>query len=496
LSNSSIVLDRRRAGVLLHLTSLPDGLGNGDMGHAAYRFIEFLQAVGVSVWQMLPLGPTHGDDSPYQSLSIHAGNPLLISLDWLADRGWLDSERPRSPSDSADEVRRRCLDEAFLAFTKRHGNPGSVDYQAFIRKHGHWLEDYALYVALKRDFSEKSWQDWPKPLRKREPEAMREAADRLRPAVDQVKFEQFIFFTQWAEIRAYANRRGIRLFGDMPIFVAEDSADVWAHQEYFDLDGTGRPRTVAGVPPDYFSATGQRWGNPQYNWKRLGENGFDWWIERLKTQLSLFDWIRIDHFRGFEAYWEIPASENTAMKGRWVKAPGDSLLAKILETFSNLPLVAEDLGIITPEVEQLRDKYGLPGMKILQFAFDSDATNPYLPHNHIPNSIVYTGTHDNNTTTGWADSLSREQRARIRDYLGRHGGSIAESLMRSAMSSVARLAVLPMQDVLDLGADHRMNTPGTVQGNWQWRFSWSQLSEEKIARLTHWVELYGRSSDG
>ncbi len=493
MSESSAVLDQRRAGILLHLTSLPDSPGNGDMGHAAYRFIEFLEAAGVSVWQMLPLGPTHADGSPYQNLSIHAGNPLLVSLDWLTDRGWLNAGRS-SDSDCPSEIRYRSLREAFLAFSSGQADPLREDYQTFVREQRYWLDDYALYIALKREFSGKSWRDWPKPLRTREPQALQAASEPLQTTIDQAKFEQFVFFRQWAEIRAYANERGIRLFGDMPILVAEDSADVWAHQEYFDLDDQGRPRVVAGVPPDYFSATGQRWGNPQYDWKRIEANGFDWWIDRMKTQLSLFDWIRIDHFRGFEAYWEIPATERTAVTGRWVKAPGDALLAKIRATFHHLPLIAEDLGIITPEVEQLRDKYELPGMKILQFAFDSDAENPYLPHNHVLNSIVYTGTHDNDTSAGWADSLKREQRARIRDYLGCDRDLITHALMRCALSSVARLAVLPMQDVLDLGAGHRMNTPGTSEGNWQWRFSWSQLSEEKIDRLAKWVRIYGRSA--
>ncbi|MGH8550368.1 MAG: 4-alpha-glucanotransferase [Methylococcales bacterium] len=493
MSKPTTVLDRRRAGILLHLTSLPDGFGNGDMGLAAYRFIEFLEAAGASVWQLLPLGPTHADGSPYQSLSSHAGNPLLISPDWLSDRGWLKFNRRPAPPDAPNEVRHRCLHQAFLAFTGDRGKAVNADYQDFIGRHGYWLEDYALYIALKQSFAGKSWQDWPEPLRFREPQALQEVSGRLRARIEEVKFEQFVFFSQWAEIRAYANHRGIRLFGDMPIFVAEDSADVWAHQEYFDLNDQGRPRVVAGVPPDYFSATGQRWGNPHYHWTRLKQNGFDWWIDRIRTQLALFDWIRIDHFRGFEACWEIPATEPTASSGRWVKAPGDALLAKIQESFDPLPLIAEDLGIVTPEVEQLRDQYGLPGMKILQFAFDSDAENPYLPHNHLPNSIVYTGTHDNEPSVAWADSLSSEQRARIRDYLGCDRTPIAHLLMRCALSSVARLAVLPMQDVLDLGIGHRMNRPGTLEGNWQWRFSWSQLSDEKIARLAHWIRLYARS---
>lgn len=493
MSSPSKLFDRRRAGILLHLTSLPDGIGNGDMGYSAYRFIEFLASAGVSVWQMLPLGPTHADGSPYQGLSIHAGNPLLISLDWLADRGWIPFQETPPASDSAQEFRYRCLERAFHAFASEPEDPFQEAYREFSHEQKDWLDDYALYVALKREFSGKSWQDWPEDLRRREPRAIQAASGRLESRLEQARFEQFVFFSQWAEIKGCANQRGIYLFGDMPIFVADDSADVWAHQEYFDLDENGRPRVVAGVPPDYFSKTGQRWGNPHYHWKRMEENGFGWWIDRIRTQLALFDWLRIDHFRGFEAYWEIPAAEQTAMNGRWVEAPGDALLSKIEETFDHLPLVAEDLGIVTPKVEELRDKYGLPGMKILQFAYDSDAGNPYLPHNHVLNSAVYTGTHDNDTSVAWAESLSPEQRARVRDYLGCERGPIAQWLMRSTLASVARLAVLPMQDVLDLGAGHRMNLPGSTEGNWQWRFSWSQLSPEKINRLAHWIELYGRT---
>lgn len=492
LPKISSVLDRRRAGILLHLTSLPDGLGNGDMGHAAYRFIEFLDSIGVSVWQMLPLGPTHADGSPYQSLSIHAGNPLLISLDWLADRGWLNLSEAPTDWDSPKDFRYRCLRQAFLAFKSDTMHSGHVDYQAFVDKQGFWLHDFALYVALRQDYFGKSWQDWPDPIMNREPEAVDEASERLVSTIDQIKFEQFIFFTQWAEIRTYAHEKGVLLFGDMPIFVAEDSADVWAHQEYFNLDKLGRPKFVAGVPPDYFSETGQRWGNPHYNWIRMQEDGFKWWINRLRTQLSLFDWVRIDHFRGFEAYWEIPAEEQTAVNGRWVKAPGDALLDKVQETFEKLPLIAEDLGVITPKVEALRDKYGLPGMKILQFAFDSDAENAYLPHNQLPNSVVYTGTHDNDTTAAWSEHLTDEQVSRIRDYLGCDQDTMTGSLLRCALSSVAKLVVLPLQDVLELGNGHRMNEPGTTEGNWKWRFSWSQLEQERIDRFRHWVNLYGR----
>lgn len=493
LQNISSVLDRRRAGVLLHITSLPDSLGNGDVGHSAYRFVEFLADAGVSVWQMLPLGPTHSDGSPYRSLSVHAGNPNLTSLDWLVDKGWLDLPDLAGYAAPYSDYRKDCLKLACAGFNQRADDADRETYRRFCQSHDYWLDDFALYIALRQKYSGYSWQDWPRAIRTRQPDALEQAKHELSEAYLQVKFEQFVFYQQWLQVKEFANQQGVLLFGDMPMFVSEDSADVWAQQSYFDLDEDGRPRVVAGVPPDYFSETGQRWGNPQYNWQRMQNDGFSWWVNRLKSQLELFDWVRIDHFRGFEAYWEIPASESTAINGRWVAAPGQHLLHTLHEAFDGLPLIAEDLGIITPEVEALRDKFSLPGMKVLQFAFDGGADNYYLPHNHQPNSVVYTGTHDNDTSLAWFEALPDRLKTRVMDYLGSPSVEMPFALAQSAMASTARLAVLPMQDILGLGAGHRMNTPGTTKNNWNWRFCWEQLSEDKVGRLRRWTKMYGRT---
>lgn len=490
---ASSVFDRRRAGVLLHVTSLPGEYGNGDLGSHAHRFVEFLAKSGLSVWQTLPLGPTHEDLSPYQCLSAHAGNPLLISLDWLAARGWL-KEADLAPANSAQEQRYRCLKKACAAFKNDPDPEIQRHYQSFVQLHRDWLDDYALFIALKGEFKGRPWQEWPAAVRDRHKMACAAASMQLAKKIAEIKFEQFVFFQQWHELKAHARQHAVLLFGDMPIFVASDSAEVWAHREYFCLDEKGQPRVVAGVPPDYFSETGQRWGNPHYAWERMQTDDFSWWIKRLHTQLELFDWVRIDHFRGFESYWEIPAELQTATHGRWVKAPGEALLDRIYETFDTLPLIAENLGTITPEVEALRAKYGLPGMLILQFAFDGGPSNPYLPHHHEANNVVYTGTHDNDTTLAWFESLNREQQNYILDYLGRPQNPMPWPLVQCTLASVARLAMLPMQDLLGLGRNNRMNTPGTQEGNWRWRFSWDQLSDDRIAHLSRLIRLYDRDA--
>lgn len=494
MKTTSSVLDRRRAGVLLHITSLPgDDGGSGALGQEAYRFIDFLAAGGLSVWQTLPLGATHSDRSPYQCLSSHAGNPLLISLDWLVDKGWLTKpENPGSWLSSAD-YHDYCLRQAYAGFQRAAGRVERRIYQDFIAAHAGWLDDFACYMALRRQFDNRAWQEWPVPFRDRQSAALEQAKTDLKDHIEQSTFEQFVFFSQWSELRSYAHEHGIALFGDLPIFVAGDSADVWAGRDYFALDEDGQPLVVAGVPPDYFSTTGQLWGNPQYNWRRMAADGFQWWLDRLRMQLELFDWIRIDHFRGFESYWEIPADAKTAIHGRWVKAPGAALLKKVHEAFGALPLVAEDLGVITPEVEALRDQFGLPGMKILQFAFDGGSGNAYLPHNHQFNSVVYTGTHDNDTTLSWYQSLPTNQQQYVMDYLGQPQAGMPWALLRCALASVARLTIIPMQDILGLGAGHRMNTPGTAKGNWRWQFSWDQLNQERVDHLARLVKLYGRS---
>jgi len=486
---------RRCSGLLLHPTSLPGELSAGDLGHNAYRFIEFLAASGIQIWQMLPLGPTHEDGSPYQCLSVHAGNPLLISLDWLVDRGWL--HKPHNPANaniSASETYRLdCLRLARSGFETATDTTTQQAYLTFQTEHAHWLKDYALYIALRREQNQQAWWDWPEEERDRNPAALEKAKQRLAPEIAQVLFEQFVFFSQWHELKDYAHQHGIALFGDVPIFVAHDSAEVWAQREYFSVDAHGKAQTVAGVPPDYFSETGQYWGNPQYRWDRLQEDGFTWWIERLRTQLALFDLLRIDHFRGFEAFWEIPAGAETAIEGHWVKAPGEALLQTLHTAFHHLPLVAEDLGIITPEVEQLRLAFNLPGMKILQFAFDGNSDNPYLPHNHQTHSVVYTGTHDNDTSLSWYQRLSLDERQRLRDYLGFDiEDNMPWPLIRCALASVANMAILPMQDVLGLGEGHRMNLPGTIDNNWRWRFQWAQLPTTLAAQLHHLNVLYGR----
>jgi 4-alpha-glucanotransferase len=498
LTHAHSILDRRRAGILLHITSLPGSLGNGDLGQNAYRFVDFLADCGISVWQTLPINPTHADGSPYQCLSAHAGNPLMIDLKWLSDRGWLPAPPDSIGEISVADYRFRCLKQAFGSFQACLQSEYRTAYDEFVKKQNWWLSDYALFIALREELGSKAWQEWPNAIRDREPAALEAARLRLADRIAQVEFEQFVFFEQWTELRRYAKQRGVMLFGDMPIFVAGDSAEVWACRECFDLTETGYARVVAGVPPDYFSATGQRWGNPHYNWEHMKATGFRWWLDRFRSQLALYDWVRIDHFRGFEAYWEIPAESETAIHGRWVKAPGDALLETVFATLngSGLPLVAENLGIITPEVEALRNRFDIPGMLILQFAFDGGDDNPYLPHNHTENNVVYTGTHDNDTTLSWYENLSEEQRHRVSEYLLDHCGDnkvgMPQSLVRCALASVARLAVIPMQDVLELGHGHRMNTPGTIADNWQWRFSWEQLTEHKAEKLAEWVRDHGR----
>jgi 4-alpha-glucanotransferase len=487
------ILDRRRAGILLHITSLPNTIGNGDLGHEAYRFVDFLVNCKISVWQTLPINPTHGDGSPYQCLSAHAGNPLLIDLQGLLEIGLLDDTDARPGESTPAAQRLGCLDRAFERFNVID-SPLRADYRVFVEQQKGWLDDYALFIALRQEFASRSWQHWPVPIRERQAFALDAARVRLEASILRVKFEQFVFFRQWQALRRYANSRGIILFGDIPIFVAGDSADVWARQSEFDLNDDGQPRVVAGVPPDYFSATGQRWGNPHYRWDRMVTNGFSWWLARFHGQLGLYDWVRIDHFRGFEAYWEIPVNSDTAMEGHWVQAPGEALLYALFESVNGgrLPLVAENLGIITPEVEALRERFDIPGMLILQFAFDGGSGNPYLPHNHTPNNVVYTGTHDNDTTASWFEDLSDVQREHIYRYLGRPAVSMPDALISSALASVARLAIIPMQDLLSLGKGHRMNTPGTTLGNWSWRFSWDQVSDEAVTKLADDIVLYGR----
>ncbi|OBS10911.1 4-alpha-glucanotransferase [Acidihalobacter prosperus] len=477
------VLGRRSAGVLLHPTSLPGEGANGTFGREAYHFVDFLHAAGAHVWQVLPLNEVHAEGSPYQCQSAHAGDTRLINLaDVCAEYG-ID------PSGAALE----SLFDQVRQGQGGHSGDWWARFADFKGHNAHWLDDFALYRVLKHVHGEQPWWAWSVPLRDRQEAAMAEAHAHFALNIERVRFNQFLFFEQWQRLRHYANGCGIRVFGDMPIFVAHDSADVWVHRDLFDLDDQGHALSRSGVPPDYFSATGQLWGNPLYRWERMIDNGFSWWKKRFETQLELYDFLRVDHFRGFESCWSVPMGEETAMNGHWVEVPGRLLFSSLIDHFGQLPIVAEDLGVITEPVEALRDDYGLPGMRILQFAFDGDASNPYLPHNHVRNCVVYTGTHDNDTTLGWFEACSDELRARIMAYLGEPAGGMPMALIRSALVSVATLAVLPMQDLLGLGGRHRMNTPGTCSdANWRWRFDWSMCPDSLAADFRAQCSLYGR----
>lgn len=483
-------LERRRAGILLHPSSLPGPLG-GDLGPAAYHFVDFLAGAGLSLWQVLPLGPTHEDRSPYQCLSVHAGNPGLLSFELMRDWGWLAPSE--LPAEEPDDGRRRALvSRAWGHFRDQASAEDRQRLAAFVHRQSHWLEDYALFKALRERHRLQPWWHWPAGERDRDPAVLGRARGELQARIQVIRFEQFAFFRQWGALRDYARGRGVHLFGDLPIFVALDSADVWARRRNFLLDAAARPTLVAGVPPDYFSRSGQRWGNPLYDWEWMQADGFRWWLERMDTQLQLFDLVRIDHFRGFQACWAIPAAERSAVNGHWLEVDGDALFRALKERFGELPLVAEDLGHITEPVHALRRRWGLPGMKVLQFAFDGDPANPYLPHNHESDCVVYTGTHDNDTSLGWWQDLKQSSRRLALEYLGCGEADMPWALIRAALASPGRLAVVPMQDVLGLGAGHRMNTPGRPKGNWGWRFEWGQVMSDTAVRLRRAVEIYGR----
>jgi 4-alpha-glucanotransferase len=506
------VTSRRASGILLHPTSLPGPHGVGDLGPAAHRFVDFLIAAGQTLWQVLPLGPTGYGESPYQALSAFAGNPVLISLERLVEEGLLERAdlegAPAFPERSADfagamAFKRPRLDHAADRFASA-SYERRVKYDAFCRDHAEWLDDFALYIVAKAAHEGRTWTEWDKDLAAREPEALERWRGDKSALIERVKVQQFFFFEQWAALRARCHGDGIRLFGDVPIFVAHDSADVWAHRELFRLKKDGRPEAVAGVPPDYFSATGQLWGNPIYRWDAMKKTGFRWWTERLRATLEQVDLIRLDHFRGFEAHWEVPAEEETAVKGRWVRGPGAALFEALGKALGELPLVAENLGVITPEVEALRARFGFPGMAILQFAFGADAqASTFIPHNLEHHVAAYTGTHDNDTTVGWwtsqgvGDSTrSAEQVEEERDfalrYLDARDKPIHWAFIRALMASVAEIAVVPLQDVLGLGSEARMNLPGRAAGNWLWRCAEGDLRDEDAARLRELADLFGR----
>lgn len=485
---------KRRTGVLLHPTSLPGDSENGDIGHQAYRFIEFLSANGFKLWQMLPLGQTHGDKSPYQSLSSHAGNPLLISLDWLRDKGWLNQDAC-SPELEPHMYRILCLKQAFDQFKQTADESWLKKLSDFKSVNAYWLDDYSLFMALRHENLNKPWYEWPVLVRQCDISEMDKARQRLDGVVRQAVFEQFIFFTQWQQVRDYAREHSVELFGDMPFFVGKDSADVWSKKENFLIDAEGNTEYVAGVPPDAFSETGQHWGNPLYNWEYMQSNNFSWWKERFQTHLALFDMIRIDHFRGLQACWYIPAKDETAINGFWKNVPGKEMLTEMFSSFEYLPLIAEDLGVITDEVVELKNEFELPGMKVLQFAFDGNNDNPHLPHCHQRSDLIYTGTHDNDTSYGWAKNTDNYNKQFFEKYVDCSGCSDerrALELIRTAMASVSYLSIIPMQDILMLDSSARMNVPGTVGENWLWRFSWDQLRRDVLDEINLYIKLYHR----
>ncbi len=503
----------RASGILLHPTSLPSEYGIGDLGDEAFRFVDFLAQCKQTYWQVLPLGPTGYGDSPYQSLSAFAGNPLLISPRKLLEAGLLSEDDlgqvPEFSSDKVDfarvsDFKTELLNCAFKRFQANKNSSLNNEYCAFVERSS-WLEPYALYRAIKHSQREQPWSAWPEQLRQPEALGLAKAAEMLSDCIEAQKFFQFLFFKQWSELKAYCHHNGIRLIGDIPIFVAYDSAEVWMHRELFKLDEVGNPVVVAGVPPDYFSATGQLWGNPIFDWDYLHRTGYRWWIERFGATLNLVDLARLDHFRGFAACWEIPYGDSTAQRGQWVPAPGRELFSALAQKFGPLPIIAEDLGVITPDVEELRDAFGFPGMRILQMAF-RDKSNSDLPHTYVHNSVVYTGTHDHDTALGWFNSTAgvgstrtpaqiEHDRNYCMQYLNTDGKEINWDFIRAASASVSDTAIFPLQDIIGLDSSARMNLPGSAHGNWTWRFKWQQLDEAGKNRLRKYTQLYARCSE-
>jgi 4-alpha-glucanotransferase len=503
---------QRSSGVLLHISSLPSNGGIGDLGPAAHDFVAFLAAAKQHIWQVLPLCPTGYGNSPYAGTSAFAGNPFLISLEILAEWGWIAPERIAGQGGSGGAVnfeeiegrKVRLLDEAAGNFLDRGPAATStepqlaaqwVQYQEFCRQEAGWLADYALYAELRRQFNTGAWTAWPEPLRRREPEALAQAAATHARRIAEEQVLQFAFSLQWNKLREAAAEHSTRIMGDLPIFVNMDSADVWVHPELFELDKDLQPIRIAGVPPDYFSSTGQRWGNPLYRWDLLASQGFGWWIDRIRRACQFYDIVRLDHFRGFEAYWAIPAAEKTAVKGEWVKAPGLELFRALETALGPLPLVAEDLGLITREVIALRRELDLPGMKVLQFGFGDKGAHIHLPHRFTPGTVAYTGTHDNDTTLGWWQTASRAERNAVKAYVGPVDNSPVWPLIRALESSVAEVAVVPAQDLLELGSEARMNTPAVASGNWSWRAPESVWIPELAAKLASMAEVTDRDND-
>lgn len=503
----------RSSGIILHPTSLPSPYGIGDLGDQAYKFIDFLHASGQHIWQVLPLGPTGFGDSPYQCLSAFAGNTLLISPDKLVEDGFLQASDlkpvPRFPSETVNfgkviEYKKRLIARAFENFRRTTDTRLRADFLAFCQRESDWLEEYALFMVLKSKHGGVSWNNWEPKYALRDRAALDKIQQSMIDELEAEKFYQFLFFEQWSALKNYCNERFISIVGDIPIFVAYDSADVWMAPEQFKLNEKGEPVVVAGVPPDYFSATGQLWGNPIYDWEVMKAQNFSWWIERIKAMIRLVDIVRIDHFRGFAACWEIPGGDKTAQRGRWVEVPGRELFTRLKEVFGELPIIAEDLGVITPDVEQLRDDFDFPGMRILQMAFRDDSCNIDLPHNYVRNCVVYTGTHDNDTTLGWFNSKAgagstrdaaqiEKERAFCLRYLRSNGKEINWDFITAAYASVADLCIVPLQDVFGLGSKARMNLPASTEGNWHWRYTDEMLTAPIAARLKDLSEFYSRN---
>ncbi|MEI6455826.1 MAG: 4-alpha-glucanotransferase [bacterium] len=494
-------LKERASGILLHPTSLPGKYGIGTLGQGAYKFIDFLVKAKQKYWQILPLGPTGYADSPYQCFSAHAGNPNLVDLDLLVKKHLLKAEdlqgiiihdEGKVDFGTIQGIRTPLLEKAYNNFTDHADNTEKVRFRNFIKEQAHWLNDFALFMAIKEHFGLKPWYLWDEPVKRREPEVLKQLQTLLQEKIEFHKFLQFLFFIQWIDVKEYAHRKKVRIIGDIPLYIALDSADAWSNPELFEFDEKRNPIRVGGVPPDYFSETGQLWGNPLYLWDIHRETGYRWWIERIRTNLLLFDIIRIDHFRGFAAYWAVPYAEKTAINGIWTEGPGRGFFDALQGEFIDLQIIAEDLGVITPDVEELRDGLALPGMKILEFAFDSSEANDYLPHNFTKNCVVYTGTHDNDTVLGWFKDAKEEDQRYVLNYMDTKLDYINWSFIRLAWASVANTAIVPMQDLLGLGSEARMNLPGTTSGNWSWRSRSSDFSDEIADRLADLTLLYGR----
>jgi 4-alpha-glucanotransferase len=486
-------LEKRGSGILLHITSLPSIYGIGDLGPDSYKFADFLAETHQSFWQILPLNltcPAYGN-SPYSSFSAFAGNSLLISPDRMVKDGFLlESDIQEPPSFSKEKVHYKEVTEYKDKLSEHNG------FQSFCNENFHWLDDFGLFISIKNHLKGIEWSNWPKDLRDRKKEALKKYAEKLSDNILFEKFLQYIFFSQWFSLKTYCDSKDIKIIGDIPIYVNYDSTDVWANPEIFNLNKEKKPAYVAGVPPDYFSSTGQLWGHPVYNWDVLKESRYSWWIKRIEQNLKLFHMFRLDHFRGFVGYWKVKANEENAINGKWVEAPAEDFFSTLLKHLPKLSIIAEDLGVITPDVKEVINEFGFPGMKVLLFAFGEDLpTNPYAPHNHVKNCIVYTGTHDNNTIKGWfKKELKPEDKERISEYIGRDVSekTIHWEIIRLGMMSVADIFIVPMQDILGLGEKYRMNLPASANGNWEWRLSEEQLSPSLIKKLLHITKTYGR----